>query len=220
MTMNRFLCGAITVFGLLLSPIAHAHKSGNVYLQITGGVAALSDKKFNRVQNDTSNSYDTSFEAGFASFAALGYYVTRHWAIEFTGGIIGNDIKSVTSDDDAAKTENFASVPLMVNGIYHFAPVSKQFLLRPYGGFGVGVIQELDIDIDDTVELQRKNRFAYQFIGGVAYSVHRNIDLTMDVRYMRVEKTTLKQQGGNQRITEINYDPVTINFGISYHFEL
>ena len=219
MNMNRFLCGALAVCGLLWSPLASAHKSGNVYLQITGGVAALSDKSFNRVSDETTR-YDTSFEAGFASFAALGYYVTRHWAIEFTGGIIGNDIKSVTSDAEDAKTENFASVPLMVNGIYHFAPVSKQLLLRPYGGFGVGVIQELDIDIDDTVELQRKNRFAYQFIGGVAYSVHRNIDLTMDVRYMRVEKTTLKQQGGNQRITDIEYDPVTINFGISYHFEL
>ena len=219
MTMNRFLCGALTVCGLLLSPLAHAHKAGNVYLQVTGGVAALSDKSFNRVDDNTTP-YDASFDAGLASFAALGYYVTRHWAIEFTGGITGNDIKSVTPRDDDAKVENFASVPLMVNGIYHFAPVSKQFLLRPYGGFGVGVIQELDIDIDDTVELQRKNRFAYQFIGGVAYSVHSNIDLTMDIRYMRVEKTTLKQQGGNQRITEINYDPVTINFGVSYHFKL
>ena len=191
-----------------------------MYLQVTVGAAALSDRSFNRINGNDTTPYDTSFDAGFASFAALGYYVTRHFAVEFTGGIIGNDIKSVTPRDDDAKVENFASVPLMVNGIYHFSPVSKQLLLRPYGGFGVGVIQELDIDIDDTVELQRKNRFAYQFIGGVAYSAHKNIDLTMDIRYMRVEKTTLKQQGGNEHITEIEYDPVTINFGISYHFKL
>ena len=46
----------------------------------------------------------------------------------------------------------------------------------------------------------------------------RGSDLTADARYLRVSSLDLEQENGTGRIRGVDYDPITITFGITYKF--
>ena len=62
------------------------------------------------------------------------------------------------------------------------------------------------------------NVVAGQIMAGVEYPIAQNWDLSTEVRYMNVSNMKLSQENGNGRITNVDYDPVTVGVGLTYNF--
>lgn len=215
--MNRLILVLIGTL-IFITPTAHAHKAGHVYIAVNVGPTFLPDKSF-AATGDTNGTINSDHEVGFNVATLLGYYITRHWATEFSFGLVSNELKSARRDNTALNdTDNFASVSFFVNGIYHFDPFTGTFL-RPYVGAGIGILQEVDTDLEKDKEYQKKNAFGYQFIAGLAYSIHPHWDITTDIRYRRSENLTLKDsKNPSNQLRNIDYDPILWTFGVNYHF--
>lgn len=106
-----------------------------------------------------------------------------------------------------------------VNATYRFV-TSSAFV--PYVGAGLGVAQEVDIDLEAAgVErsLSGSGDIAYQVYGGVAYDVTPNLALLGAVRYAAASSITLDAEnfeGGT--LADLDYNPLTVQAGLSFSF--
>ncbi len=51
-----------------------------------------------------------------------------------------------------------------------------------------------------------------------AYNVNKDWDLTTDLRYIRINSITLKNEKGAGELRRIDYNPVSLSLGVMYKF--
>ena len=94
--------------------------------------------------------------------------------------------------------------------------------LRPYLGAGIGLVQEIDMDIKSAAGVENSysasNELAGQLMAGIEYPIAQNWDLSTEIRYTKVSNIDLKQENGTGRINNVDYDPVTVGVGLTYNF--
>ena len=81
-------------------------------------------------------------------------------------------------------------------------------------------MQEIDLDGIGGSEssYSQKNEFAYQLTIGSDYKINDNFSLIAAIKYLKANNITLEEEGGLNKIQNIDYDPITVAVGLKYQF--
>lgn len=126
---------------------------------------------------------DLDYDAGYTLGAAVGYAIRPNLAVELEYAYRAADIKG-------SFYENATSNAVMVNAVYRFNPMGPNDALRPYLGGGLGWA-DLDISSQGFGTFKRDDAFAYQLIGGVAYTLTPDWSLLAEMRWFSTDSGKL-----------------------------
>lgn len=190
--------------------------------KIYAGLNMLNDKKISQAGVASSGAIgNSSFSSGWIAGGALGYYFTNNLATEISWDYRTNELNKANFSDGKNFSEgDFASNIFFLNNYYNFNPIIKN-KLRPYVGLGLGFVEEIDIDLNSggiENSYSSNGNLAYQLIAGLAYSVNKDWDLTTDIRHIRINSVTLKNEKGDGQLRRIEYNPISLSFGVMYKF--
>lgn len=176
-----------------------------------------SDAKINN-QPGTNGSYDFKQDTGYVGGLAFGYQYNKNLMVEVAWEYRSNDTKIRNQPVGVSLNgDNSASNVVLVNGYYTFDHVSN---FEPYIGLGVGWLQELDVDTKNNgSEVSYSDSgLAYQFMAGIRYPIAKEWKADLQLRYLNVTSKKLDAESGMGEIKRFDYDPVSLQIGISYHF--
>ena len=153
----------------------------------------------------------------------IGYRFGNGWAVEAEWNYRSHSLKSLRQGGASlARDGDFASNTLLINGLRRFASNSPW---TPYVGAGVGIVQEIDIDIKSAAggadrSYSASGKAAFQLIAGVEYTITPTWRLTADARWLRVGSVQLDNESGNGggSVRSLRYNPLSVQFGVRYIF--
>ena len=157
---------------------------------------------------------DTGFNAGFS----IGYQYTPYLAAELAWEYRSNDSEVTLPDNERFTSGNYASNIFHVNSIYSFSPGKR---LNPYVGAGISWVQEIDIDLEKNGSEQSFSAdgdLGYQLFAGLDYQINSLWSLNSEIRYGHISNIDLKGENVTGTIEDIDYKPITIQFGVKYKF--
>ena len=73
-------------------------------------------------------------------------------------------------------------------------------------------------DADETIDVGLDNAVDTGFTAGVDYDVDDRFFLTSELRYSSQTEIDLVEEGGSGRVSDIDYQPVTLGVGIGIRF--
>jgi len=214
----NILC-TLALLTLSFQNSAQASDKGSWYLKAYGGVSILSDQGFS--QNGLSSEGVTgNLEAsgGMRLGGGAGYFLLDNVSLELTWDYSTNDSSVLLSDDTEYEKGDYASNIFFLNGLYHFNNLLPKSAVL-YTGLGLGYIQEIDADlIASGVEssFSGSGDFVFQLMVGAMYPLTDKFSLHLDATYMTVSDIKLESEINTDEITNIDYNPVNIMFGVSY----
>ena len=104
----------------------------------------------------------------------------------------------------------------MVNGVYAFGTTGA---VTPYVGFGLGVMTEVDFDVDAgpaAGEYNDTGVLAAQVMAGAEFAVSDRVALFGELRYFTAGSQTLEGPGGT--VIEAGYDSLDTFAGLTVRF--
>jgi len=201
---------APAVLAAVLTVPATGHADGDFYFKGFGGVSDLQSDTLSFGGAASSVDYDTGVIFG----GAFGYdYAGSPWRSEIEYAYRSSDATPVPSIGTGG---DFASTSLMINGFYSFGGSGA---LRPYAGLGIGVVTEIDFDIDAgpaAGEYNDSGGFAAQLMVGADYAVSDRVSLFGELRYFSAGSQTLDGPGGST--FEADYDSLDALVGLTVRF--
>jgi opacity protein-like surface antigen len=200
---------------LLTGPLAQAAVAdGGLYLDFFGGFSGLSNGNLIQSGATSKGNYDGGTIVGMA----LGKQLNKEWAVEAEWFYRSNDISSATGGAFNGVSEgDFASTTLMFNALYHFHATDK---VQLYCGLGVGLMQEVDIDMTiggASQEFSDNWVPAAQLILGAAYPINATFSATVEVRYHYAASPNLEAASGGAGI-KADYSGYSALLGLRYSF--
>ena len=200
-------------------PAAHATEPG-WYLSAHGGLSELSDVSGEAAGIDgASGRVDVSLDTGFTAGLALGKRLDARWSLELAWEYRSND-----SETDIARTlrfddGNYASNAFYLNGIYH---VTVRGAWEPYVGVGIGWLQEIDIDLENSGGEQSYTSdgdVGYQLFAGTHYNLSDRWAVNAELRYSAFTDLDLDAEGRRDgSLTGLDYEPLTLQIGVLFRF--
>jgi opacity protein-like surface antigen len=191
--------------------------SDGLYLSLLGGGSFLTGDK---VEREGGPSSDVDFGAGFAAGLAIGYDFTPNISAEL-------DYMYRSADADGfgagfAQSGDFASVIISANLLYRFdgweTPVGER--LRPFVGAGVGVVQEVDFDLEGGAqagEYSDSGGLAWQLRGGAEWVLDPRWSLGAELRYVSAGTAEMERTGGGAKL-KADYDAIDALLGLTLRF--
>ena len=118
---------------------------------------------------DQEESKEPKADLGFRLVAAYGFRFNRNWGLKLDSGFIRNNLPADAHTEEGTMWQ----VPLVVNGIYHWANQSR---LEPFlgAGFGVSVVSYNDDTGGDAT---------LGFKGGVRYGINERTEIGIDYTF-------------------------------------
>lgn len=217
---SPILCAALAAaLPLSAAPLGAAAQgwSDGLYLSLLGGGSFLTGDKVEREGGPSSNA---DFGAGFAAGLAIGYDFTPNISAEI-------EYMYRSSDADGfgvgfARSGDFASVIVTANLLYRFdgweTPVGER--LRPFVGAGVGVVQEVDFDLEGGAqagEYSDSGGLAWQLRGGAEWVLDPRWSLGAELRYVSAGTAEMERTGGGAKL-KADYDAVDALLGLTLRF--
>ena len=206
MLRSKTLLYAITLAALPGAALAN----GDFYVKLFGGLSDLGAGTLSL--NGTSSSLD--LDSGGIFGGAVGYdYGNGPWSAEIEYAYRTADVNSAGMIGTGG---DLASTALMLNGIYTFDTPGA---FTPYVGLGIGVLTEVDIDIDAgsaAGEYNDTGTFAVQAMLGANYAVSERVSLFGELRYLSAGSQTLDGPGGST--VDVDYDSFDALVGLSFRF--
>lgn len=207
----------ICLAGALIFSAPISARAEGLYLKLLGG--------FSAAQNSTATlsgggSSRASYDTGFGAAASIGYAFTPNLAVEAEYMYRSSDTSSFRAGGFGTSGD-FASVIISANAIYTFDgwDVSAG-RIRPYVGAGIGVIQEVDMDISGGAaagEYSDSGSIAFQGLVGLAWDVSDSWRLSLEGRYMTAGMQNLDRSGG-PGVLSARYETFDALAGVSYRF--
>ncbi len=202
---------------------ADAPSKGNVYVRAQYGLGLLADGDLDQGGTGGNVAGDAEYDAGFLGGLAIGYRAAPNWSFEGELMYRSNDIDSLINRDTGAlraSSGDFASLALMANARYHFRP-GEDF--QPYVGVGVGLVEEIDVDIDFPNTQQERSfsdvALGLQAMVGAKYGLTDRISLSAEARYFTALGFDLDGEGASSGATfDGDYNHVGFLLGVSYDF--
>ncbi|MEY3530466.1 MAG: hypothetical protein RLZ70_1534 [Verrucomicrobiota bacterium] len=200
---------------LLASNSAHAGtESSGLYLDFFGGFSGLSNGNLIQSGATSKGNYDGGTIVGMA----LGKHLNKDWDLEAEWFYRSNEISSVTGGAFNGVSEgDFASTNLMFNALYNFYASDK---IKLYCGLGVGLMQEVDIDMTiggGEQEFSDNWVLAAQLILGASYPINASFSATAEVRYHYASSPDLEASNGGSRL-KADYSGYSALIGLRYSF--
>lgn len=217
--LKYWLTLAITAFGFTFGCNALADQS-RWYLSAHTGLSQLSDT--NGQTTDVSSvdgNATVDLNSGFLAGMAIGYQYNKNWAAEIAWEYRTNDSETILADGTVFNEGNYASNIFFVNGIYTFA---RDSVWEPYVGFGLGWVQEIDLDLEDEngeISFSGNGNVGAQLLAGMSYRYSEDWSLYGELRYSNFGKNDLDGEGiASGEIRDLEYTPLTFELGVSYRF--
>jgi opacity protein-like surface antigen len=186
------------------------------YLRATGGLSLLPGTSLDSSDAGALQQADASFDPGFAYTFGGGYRVTDDWSVEAELGYRTNPIDRVRSTGQTLTEGDFASLGFFANGIYRVPMAGR---LRPYVGLGIGLLEEIDIDLGSGTDVDYSDSaLAAQAIVGVDYQLSSQWSLQLEGRYLQSFGQDLAAESGNGVTYDADYQPFSISLGLTWSF--
>lgn len=162
---------------------------------------------------------DVQLDSGFVAGLGLRYdYKNSPWSAEFAWEYRSNDSSTTASNGAQLPEGNYASNIFAINGRYSF---SERGALTPWIGAGLSYAQEIDLDSED-VDGERSfassGAVGIQVMAGFNYALSQRFYLSSELRYSSLAGLDLDEEGGAGRVSDIDYQPLTLGLGIGYRF--
>ena len=209
----------ITALATLL-PLQSLADTDGWFLRAHGGYSQLSD-----IDADTSGivsepaGADISIDGGFTAGAGVGYRYNQRWAVELAWEYRSNESETDLVGFENYPDGNLASNTFFLNGYYHFARSGRW---DPYLGAGLGWLQEIDIDLEGNGperSYSGDGDTGFQVFAGANYEIAERWLLQGEVRYTAFTDLDLEAESGAQGdISSLDYEPLTLQFGVMYRF--
>lgn len=162
---------------------------------------------------------DIAVDTGFTTGIGIRYdYENSRWTSEVGWGYRTNDSKTTTADGNVLPDGNYASNIFYLNGRYSLTDDSQW---TPWIGAGLTSIQEIDLDSEDADgerSFSDSGSVGFQVMAGVNYTLSDSLYLSSELRYASHNALDLKEEGGNSRVTNIDYQPLTVSLGFGIRF--
>jgi len=207
----------IILFSILACPLAsHADIW---YIKPVFGISQMSSVSgFSEGIGADDGLVQTELSSGFNAGLAVGYEIRENIALELLWEYRSNDSQVALADLTRFDEGNYASNFFFINGVYQFTPMANG--LNPYVGLGIGVSQEIDIDLEASgVEqsLSGSGDVAYQWFAGVNYDVTDEVSLSSELRYSYSSNIDLEAENFSfGTIQDFDYDALTLQVGLEY----
>lgn len=204
--------------GCSLLPL-QAHAANNAWSVVPYlGLSQLGDQSPSLVDTESSE-LNVAVDSGFTAGLGLRYdYMNSRWSSEFAWEYRSNDISSTTADGSTLPEGNYASNIFYLNGRYALTEAKRW---TPWVGGGLSWIQEIDLDsegADSERSFSDSGSVGFQIMAGVDYDISERIYLSSELRYSSQSDLELKEEGGTGRISDIDYEPITLGLGIGFRF--
>lgn len=199
------------------SPAEAASVLDRFYVELQAGTGWLDDTDAVIDDNGTDLESEVDFDLGLIGGAAIGLEIDDTWRAELEYMYRSNDVDDFGGIEIDADSGDFASVAIMANVDYRFGTVRQG--LRPYVGAGVGLIQEIDFDVEDGAdagEFSDRGAFAFQVMAGADYALAEHWSLGAELRYFDAGSVTLDGDAGRE--LEADYRTTSLLLGIRYQF--
>ncbi len=214
MTLRSILLGAATA--ALCTGAASASNVDGWYVSLEGGANWVAD--WDAVVSTTVPAH-TSFDAGWAVLASVGYGFASNWRGEFEAGYRSNNIGTFTSTSEDklhTTTGDLWEGTFMANVLYDIRLADKLGLSL---GVGAGM-DYAQLNLNGSVNRSDEDwNFAYQGIAGLNYALGRQTSAFINYRYLTVSDpnfNTLAQ--GGERIDGDDFQKHTVTVGLRYAF--
>ena len=221
LTRVRCTAAAIVVSGSLLTAVT-AHAAGEGWSIVPYvGTSQLGNQSPDLIGSDdlVDGGLDITVDTGFTAGVGLRYdYENSRWASEVGWEYRTNDSQTTTADGNVLPDGNYASNIFYLNGRYALTDGNRW---TPWIGGGLTWIQEVDLDSEDANgerSFSESGFVGFQVMAGIDYDVSDRFYLTSELRYMSYNSLDLEEEGGNGRITNIDYQPVTLGLGFGIRF--
>jgi opacity protein-like surface antigen len=213
---RSLLSAAALAAGLAIS--ASGAMAQSWYVKGLGGLTFPQDDNF-QVNASGGGSFDSglNYDTGYALAIAGGYMFTPSIAFELEYAFRTTDakLKDPGGPDPDGTTESNA---WMANAIYYFPPMGAGGSWRPYAGGGLGAADLKIKDLPSYIpggSFESDYNFAYQLIGGVAYSWSPAWTMNMEARFFGINDQDVENGDFKFKTTYQTFD---LLFGATYHF--
>ena len=198
------------------TPTETAITSNGWYLEAFGGFSGLLDDGLTLDGND----YDASYGGGFLGGAALGYQWTN-LSVELEFFYRTNDVDTLTRDEERFTSGDYASTNFFLNTQYTFGSLAgNAAVIRPYIGAGIGLMQEIDIDLPGAKaeDLSASWEFGFQALAGLRWEISPHWSLFTEARYTYGGSPELTSEAGPERTATADYNGWTALTGLRWTF--
>ncbi len=190
--------------------------STGLYLEGFGGFSGLLDDGLTL----DGNNYDASYGSGFLGGAALGYQWTN-FSLELEFFYRSNDVDTVSRGQDRFSGGDYASTNFFLNTQYTFGSIGgRAAVIRPYIGAGIGLMQEIDMDLAGAgaEDLSSTWEFGFQALVGVRWEISAHWSLFTEARYTHGGSPNLSAESGPARSASADYNGWTALAGVRWTF--
>lgn len=218
--LSRRAAPIMMPIALCLFAGTHARADGIVdrlYIELQAGGGWLYGNDVVIDDDGTELESDVDFDLGLIGGGAVGIDIDENWRAELEYMYRSNDVDDFGGSEIDADSGDFASVAIMANAEYRFGTSDQAF--RPYVGAGLGLIEEIDFDVeggDDAGEFSDRGAFAFQLMAGADYSLNDSWSLGAELRYF--DAGSVKLDGDGDRDLEADYRLTSLLLGVRYSF--
>jgi len=198
------------------TPATTAPASNGWYVEAFGGYSGLLDDGLTL----DGNTYDANYGSGFLGGAALGYQWTN-FSVELEFFYRSNDVDTLSRDAERFTGGDYASTNYFLNTQYTFGSLAgNAAVIRPYIGVGVGLMQEIDIDLPGAraEDLSANWEFGFQALVGLRWEISPHWSLFTEARYTSGGSPDLKSEAGTERTATADYNGWTALAGLRWTF--
>ncbi len=168
---------------------------------------------------------DIDFDSGWMAGGSLGLAMNPNWTVELSWDYSTHEIAEGSISAAPATMTNieggdYSSNSFFINGIFIPEALSPKSL-RPYVGVGIGLLQEIDVDLVDAgveTSYSTGGEMATQWMVGIRQGIDSQTAVQLELRGVHAKNLTLNEEGGDNQLIDIDYKPLTVNAGIVYHF--
>ncbi|MBX2824135.1 MAG: porin family protein [Gammaproteobacteria bacterium] len=226
--LNRRVMPAV-ILSFALSPAWTGADDSGWSVMSFGGLSLLSDQNATGTAlaaeqgtgaGEANGDIDVLLDNGFAAGLELRYNYDSPFSVGIGWEYRSNDSEIRLTDGTALPSGNYASNIFFLNGRYALATASDVW--QPWVGAGLTVVQEIDLDSESTSGEQSFSdggSVGFQLMAGVNRTLSDRWYLSGEIRYSDLRGLSLTSEtGGNGRISDLDYPPVTLQLGLGYRF--